>query len=101
MGTKAERRAAAALVAGYHEARLNELVAQVADAVDRHRAGELDAFEVDEVIHRYQRAARQLWMFCDQSGAQVELTAYTIRRMAADDVTVDWWDRGAGRRSPH
>jgi hypothetical protein len=38
-------------VAAYHEARLGELVARVADAVDRHRAGELDAFEVDQVIH--------------------------------------------------
>lgn len=94
MGTKAERRAAAALVAGYHEARLNELVAHVADAVERHRAGELDAFEVDEVLHHYQRAARRLRTFCDQSGAQVELTAYAIRRMAEDDVTIDWWERG-------
>ncbi|MEU4517463.1 hypothetical protein AB0F52_01960 [Amycolatopsis sp. NPDC024027] len=98
MGTKAERRAAATLVSAYHEARLNELVAHVADAVDRHRAGELDAFEVDKVIHQYQRAARQLWTFCGQSGTEVELAAYTIRRMAEDGVMVDWWERGGSRR---
>lgn len=98
MGTKAERRAAAKLVSGYHEAQLNELVAHVADAVDRHRAGELDAFEVDEVIHRYRQAARQLWTFCGQSGTGVELAAYTIRRMAEDDVKVDWWERGGSQR---
>lgn len=34
----------------YHEAQLAALVQRVADAVDRHRAGELDAIEVDEVI---------------------------------------------------
>jgi hypothetical protein len=86
------------VVAGYHEARLNELVAHVAAAGDRHRAGELDAFEVDEVIHHYKQAARRLWTFCGQSGAQVELTAHAIRRMAEDDVTVDWWERGGSRR---
>jgi hypothetical protein len=98
VGTKAERRAAATLVSAYHEARLNELIARVAEAVDRHRAGELDAFEVDQVIHHYQRAARKLWTFCGQSGTEVELAADTIRRMAEDGVTVDWWERGGSRR---
>ena len=36
-GTKAERRAARALVADYHEARIAELLARVGEAIDRHR----------------------------------------------------------------
>lgn len=85
-------------MAAYHEARLAELVARVADAVDRHRAGELDAFEVDEVIHQYHRATQKLWTFCELSGSHVEITAHTIRRMADEGETIDWWERGASRR---
>lgn len=33
-------------------------------AVDRHRAGELDAFEVGEEIFQYSRAAKELWKAC-------------------------------------
>lgn len=98
MGKKGERRVAREAVSAYHEARLAELVARVAEAVDRHRAGELDAFEVDEVIHRYHRATQKLWAFCELSGAQVELTAHIIRRMADDGETIDWWERGDSRR---
>ncbi|WP_249643810.1 hypothetical protein [Nocardia sputi] len=75
MNTKAERRAAREQVAAYHEARQGELVAAVGEAVDRFRTGELGAFEVDEVIHQYHRAARQLWVFCDQSGAHAVVGA--------------------------
>lgn len=58
MSTKSERRAARELIAGYHEARLAELVQRVGEAVDRYRVGELGAFEADEVIFQYSRAAK-------------------------------------------
>jgi DNA-binding NtrC family response regulator len=76
---------------GYHEARLGELVDHVAEAVDRFRAGELDAFAVDEVLHQYQRAARELWKFCwlGGSGAGVELTARALHDMADQDERAD------------
>jgi len=61
MSDKSERRAAREAVAEYHEARLAELVERVGDAVDRFRAGELDAFEADQVIFQYGRAAKELW----------------------------------------
>lgn len=93
MGTKAERRAARELVAAYHEARLAELVARVAEAIDRHRAGELDSFEVDEVIHHYHKAARKLWTFCETSGTGAETTAYAIRSMDESGESIDWWER--------
>jgi len=94
---KAERRAACQRVASYHEAQLAALVQRVAEAVDRHRAGELDAFEVDEVIVQYQRAARQLWTFCQTTGARAEFTAHIIQRMtqdSGDGEAIDWRERG-------
>ncbi|MGW4520171.1 hypothetical protein [Amycolatopsis sp. NPDC004378] len=98
MGTKGERRAAREAVSAYHEARLAELVAHVAEAVDRHRAGELDAFEVDEVIHQYHRARQKLWAFCELSGSNAEITVHVLHRMADEGETIDWWERGTTRR---
>ena len=102
VGSKRERRADRALVAAYHEARLGELVEHVAEAVGRFRAGEQDAFAVDEVIHQYHRAARELWKFCwlGGAGAGVERTARILRDMASADERGDWWARGAPRERP-
>ncbi|WP_433711117.1 hypothetical protein ACQP2U_33380 [Nocardia sp. CA-084685] len=99
MARKAERQAARASVAAYHEAQLGVLIEHVGRAVDRFRAGEQDAFEVDAAIHRFHRAARQLWSFCAQSGSQVESAAHLIARMADDGDTIDWWQRGAPARA--
>lgn len=89
---KSERRAARSVVAGYHEAELGALVARVGEAVDRYRAGELDAFEVDQVLFQYSRAAKELWKYCNFG--PVELTAAVIREQPPHD----WWERGAPRR---
>jgi hypothetical protein len=99
VATKAERQAARGLVAAYHEAQLGVLIEHVGRAVDRFRAGEQDAFEVDAAIHQFHRAARQLWSFCAQSGTQVESTAHLIQRMANDGDAIDWWQRGAPARA--
>ncbi len=53
------------------------------------RAGELEAFEVDQVLFRYSRAAKELWN-CD---LQVEIVAAVIREQPPHD----WWERGAPR----
>jgi len=50
MSGKSERRAARETVAAYHEARLAELVQRVGEAIDRFRVGEVDAFDIDQVI---------------------------------------------------
>ena len=92
MSSKSERRAAQQAVARYHEARLADLVQRVSDAVDRFRAGELDAFEVDREIFQYGRAAKELWKFCNL--LDVEFTASMIE----DRAPVDWWERGAPKR---
>ena len=57
MSTKAERRAPREKVAAYHGERLGRLVDQLTSVIDDYRAGDLDAFDVDEVIFQYSRAA--------------------------------------------
>ena len=91
MSQKSERRQAREAVAGYHEAKLAELVAHVAEAIDRFRGGELDAFDVDQVLFQYSRAAKELWKFCNIG--DVELTANQLR----GGPPFDWWGRGAPR----
>jgi hypothetical protein len=97
VGSKAERRAARDRVSAYHEACLGRLLEHVATAVDGLRAGQLDVFAVDEVVHRYHRAARELWTFCRASGgaSHLEIVAATIDRQAAAERKIDWWERSA------
>ena len=79
------------MVADYHDAQLRELVAHVADVIDRYRADELDAFDVDQVLFQYSRAAKELWKFCNH--LQVEVAAAMIQEQPPND----WWERGAPR----
>ena len=92
MSSKSERRAAREMVAAYHEARLAELIQRLGEAVDRFRAGELDAFDTDQIVFQYSRAAKELWKFCNLPN--VEFTASLI----GDRAPTDWWERGALRR---
>jgi hypothetical protein len=96
---KVGRRAAREQVAAYHQACLDELVRYVASAIDGWRTGSLDAHDVDEVLHRYQRAARELWKFCWGTGgsSHLEWIASHIRQMAEDGQVINWWERGAPR----
>jgi hypothetical protein len=100
VGDRTGRRAAREAVAAYHQARLDELVGYVASAIDGWRAGSLDAHDVDEVLHHYQRAARELWKFCwsTGSGSHVEFIAHQLRQMADENQVIDWWDRGTPLR---
>jgi hypothetical protein len=89
--SKSERRAARSVIADYHHAQLRELADRVGDAIDRYRAGELDAFEIDRVVFQYSRAAKELWKFCNY--LPVEVAA----RMVREEPPNDWWERGAPR----
>jgi hypothetical protein len=95
VGTKAERRAACERVSAYHEAHLAELLRRVGAAIDRYRAGEVDAYAVDETVHHYHRAAAELWKFCFArgGGAHAEFIAGLLDRMTANAETIDWWER--------
>ncbi|HET6551522.1 MAG TPA: hypothetical protein VFG79_23850, partial [Solirubrobacter sp.] len=67
--TKAERRDARATAGAYHQAELAKLIEHLRDALARYDAGDLDAFEFDEIVHRYKRASQKLWSFCTRSSA--------------------------------
>lgn len=88
---KAQRRADQALLATYHGARLAELLEHVRAGFAEYDAGRIDAFGLDGVIHRYQRAARELWKFCAVSGAQVETAARTLQYLKERGEEPDWW----------
>ncbi len=92
MSAKSDRLAAHKTLAAYHEEQLGELVRRVKLAIERFQAGEIDAFEVDEVIFQYSRAAKELWKFCNMG--HVEIAARIVR----DEPPGDWWDHGARRR---
>lgn len=94
MASKSERQAARETVAAYHEAQLGELAQRVGEAIDRFRAGELDAFEIDHVIFQYSRGAKELWKFCNLP--RTEFVASDVR----DGVNIDWWERGAPKQRP-
>ena len=55
-------------------------------------AGELDAFELDELIHRYKRSARELWKFCNLNRPE------TVAWMLENEGEIDWWAAGEPRR---
>jgi hypothetical protein len=86
--TKAERRAARERVSNYYDAELAKLVEQVEQAIARYRVGEIDVHDVDEVIRRYARAARELWKFCWSGGSGSHLV-FVAR-------TLELWGRRSG-----
>ena len=95
VGTNTDRRAARALVAAYHEARLADLIEHVADEIERYHAGAVDAYTVDETIHHYHRVAQELWKFCWSGGvgANIEIVARTLQPLNDNGQIVDWWER--------
>lgn len=99
-GSKESRRVARTLVATYHEAELAGLVEHVAEAIERYHAGELDVHDVDEMIHRYHKATRELWKFCFRggSGAYAETVAATLEHLTAEGERPDWWAAAEQRR---
>jgi len=84
-----DRQAAREAVAKYHEIQLAALVERVGSAIDRFRDGQMDAFDVDQVLFHYSRAAKELWKICNLG--DTELAANIMRERPA----VDWWQRGA------
>ncbi|MGA7910253.1 MAG: hypothetical protein WCC30_01720 [Candidatus Dormiibacterota bacterium] len=97
--SKSKRRADRAFVGVYHEAKLADLVEHVRAGLARYDAGEITAFDVDEIIHQYTLAARELWKFCDPKGSQVQRTASVLLQMQRDGNEPDWWAAGRRERS--
>src|SRR5215207_8011692 len=93
---KARRRAARQLVGEYHERELARLLEHVREGFARLDAGEIDAFDLDELIHRYKRSARELWKFCTLSSP--EGAAWAIADASERGEELDWWAAGEPRR---
>jgi hypothetical protein len=79
---RARRRQARQIVAEYHEQQLDALLEHVREGLARLDGGEIDVFEVNELIEGYQRAARKLWAFCGSSGADWERAVGMLRSCA-------------------
>jgi hypothetical protein len=97
--SRAERRAARELIGRYHEEQLGLLLEHLREGFVRLDAGQIDAFELDELIHRYKRSARELWKFCGQSSSGRLTAARTVRYLEAQVQDLpDWW--GCRRATP-
>jgi hypothetical protein len=99
IGEKARRRAARETIAAYHEEQLGLLLEHVREGFRRMDAGEIDAFELDELIHRYKRSARELWKFCGQTGSDwVRAVGMLEMLREQGEELPDWWVAGEPRR---
>jgi hypothetical protein len=75
------------------------LLEHVREGFARLDAGEIDAFELDELVRRYKRSARELWKFCGQSGSGWLSAARTLPYLEAQGEDLpDWWAAGEPHR---
>ena len=95
---KAERREARAVIAVYHQEQLRALLEHVRAGFADLDAGKIDEFDLDDLIHRYKRAAKDLWTFCGSSGGQWLHAARTLAYLREQGEEPDWWARSARER---
>jgi hypothetical protein len=98
-GDKADRRAARELIAAYHQSQLRTLLEHVRAGFAQLDSGEIDEFDLDDLIHHYKRSAGELWKFCGSSDGQWHQAATTLRHLRDHGEEPDWWERGASRRT--
>lgn len=96
-GERARRRDARALIAAYHEEQLRLLLERVREGFVRLDAGEIDVFDLDELIHHYKRSAAELWKFCGSSGGAWLRAAQTLSFLREEGDEPDWWEAGSPR----
>jgi hypothetical protein len=96
-GERAQRRAARKAIAAYHEEQLRALLEHVREGFARLDAGEIDAFELDDIIHHYKRSARELWKFCGTRGLEWVRAVSMLELLRERDDEPDWWEAGAPR----
>ena len=95
---KAMRQEARAIVGAYHQEQLRASLEHVRAAFAQLDAGEIDEFELDDLIHRYKRAANALWTFSGSSGGQWLQAATALAYMRERGEAHDWWAESARRR---
>ena len=92
---KAKRRAARELIAAYHQEQLRTLLEHVRNGFARFDSAEIDEFQLDDLIHRYKRAASDLWKFCGSGGSQWLQAANTLTYLRERGEEPDWWEQSA------
>jgi hypothetical protein len=95
---KAERRTAMEMIAAYHQAQLRALLEHVRSGFAQLDAGDIDEFELDDLIFHYKRSAAKLWKFCDSSGSRSLQAAHALTYLRGEEREPDWWEAGATRR---
>jgi hypothetical protein len=96
---RARRRAARDLIGRYHEEQLRLLLEHVREGFERLDRGEIDPFDLDDLIHHYKRSAQKLWSFCGSSGSGWERAALTFEWWREQgEPEPDWWEAGEPRR---
>ena len=98
-GDKADRRASRQLIAAYHQTQLRALLEHVRAGFAQLDAGDIDEFDLDDLIHHYKRSAAELWKFCGSSGGQWQQAAHTLTYLREHGEEPDWWEMGAPRRT--
>ncbi len=95
---KAQRRVARKMIAAYHDEQLRLLLNHIRDGFAKFDAGEIDVFDLDEIIGHYKRSAAKLENFCGFSGGQWLRAARNLAYFREEGDEPDWWEAGTSRR---
>ena len=79
------------MIAAYHQSELRTLLERVRAGFNQLDAGEIDEFDLDDVIHHYKRSAAELWRFCGSSGGQWQQAARALTYLREHGEEPDWW----------
>jgi len=74
------------------------LLERVREGFARLDAGQIDVFDLDDLIRRYKRSASELWKFCGNGGGQWEQAASALAYFRERGDEPDWWEAGEPRR---
>ena len=85
---------AADTVGAYRAHQLRDLLERVREGFAQLDADTIDAFELDSLIHRYGRCARELRRFCGSRPEEWELAARTLAQLNEQGEEIDWWEAG-------
>ena len=85
-------------VAAYHEQELAALINRLRSGLQQLDAGEIDVFELDDLVHHYKRSAQKLWSFCTGGGSDIRWAARMLELAETEDEAYDWWELGAPQR---
>jgi hypothetical protein len=94
---KAERRAARERITAYHRDQLRILLEHVRSGFAGLEAGEIDEFELDDLIFHYKQSAKELWKFCELPRNALQ-AASAIDHWRQEGTERDWWEAGEPQR---